>query len=195
MKNDDTFSVQGNFKQTVQTTYTFHTILKAYDHIVNDFSNHINIFNLSDGAYIQGTTPKHIDSVNLPTQEKIIIKQTLIDNSSTSLSKPEELRIKDSAVYIKKLLSDLSKHCDNKSSNNFQQMRVDFFTEIVNSSSKYDFIYLSKILINYLMIIEPYIDFCLNNKHSNKKEIITKMKTTWIKNTVALLEKLQKIIN
>lgn len=186
---DNNITVKGNFHNEVVTSTIFLLSVNSYVGKIYEFKkdyDDIKIYNLNKhGAFIEGTIPTNIE--NLTNYDKTKVDIDILDffrkNSTKELSKEHKESILDSFKEIDRLEELLNKLKKEKSKNynTFLIARNDIFNIILHDMIPYNKFYLSSLLKSYLLITEPYILYCLNDKElKNEANIIKKVKKIWI---------------
>jgi len=192
MKNNEstmiesTIVVKGNFRHQVITTTSFIDSINAYKYnmkIIKQNNPEIKIFNLNDGAYLEGITPLKIEEVVIPKEDKkdIDIKEKLLSYSTLEINQEDIGDIKDTILIVNTLLSNIKKlkKLKLKSYQEFRDKRGQILTIIHHKFSQYADLYAGIIFNRYYLTMEAYLGFQFNEKVSNEKELINKVKIVW----------------
>lgn len=167
--------VNGNDNEQVVTNRMFALSLNQYNYLIDIFrKDNQAIYNLcKNGAFIEGTIFKEIDSINFEKniESKSFLTKNLEIISEFGLNK-EELILLERKINI---LSSLKKEMvqiyknDNSSTNiiDFNKKLNDLISKIIKTEETI----LINIISNYLKLVLPYIYYSLNNKIDNNKEI------------------------
>lgn len=165
--------VKGNKNEQVVTNRMFALSINQYNYLIDVFRKETqNIYNLcEDGAFIEGTIFREIDSLklNLNIDSKDFLITKLGNVSEFGLNKEEfiglDLKI-DNIVFLKKELVQIFKNGDISSN------IIDFnkkVNKLIGEIIKIDEPIFSRVIENYLNLVLPYIYYSLNNKVDNKK--------------------------
>ena len=183
---EGTVVVRGNFRKKVITTTAFITSINAYKYNMNIILQQnpsIKIFNLNDGAYLEGITPLKIEEVLIPKEDKkdINLQEKLHSYSTKKINQEDVENIKDTILIVNTLLSNIKKlkKLKLKSYQEFQDKRVQILTIIHHKFSQYADLYAGIIFNRYYLTMEAYLGFQFNEKVSNEKELINKVKIVW----------------
>jgi len=181
--------IKGNFRDIVATIPEFQRYLKAVNKIVKKYPN-INIYNLSDGAYINNTIPVRAISLNLEKNNiKVDINKAIKLNSTIGFAKNEINSIKESISFVDSLIAKIKeiKKIKVKSYKEFLISRNSFLSYLLNEGRKYDRLMLNGIFSNYVMITEPFLEYSFNDKYLKDEESkIKKVKKIWCKQIIKL---------
>ncbi len=144
-------NVKGNFKDEVVTTLYYKMIIDSFNDITRDLRDK-QIYNLSNGAYLNNSIPLDYNKLNLSKYEILNknfiqeeIKKILLKSSKSSFSKED----KDSLELEYTIASDFEHYKKNK--------------KILKSSI------LGQIIIEYKYLVEPYISYLKNNSNIQAK--------------------------
>ena len=155
---DKTLHVKGNLRDTVITTLYYNTIIKQFDHIKNKLITQ-KIYNLSNGAYLNGTIPmysKDIDTKKLEVIDKVELKNSVIEKlqkiTKHNLTKEDKL----SMDLEKSIISNFSIYKNNK--------------DLLSNSL------FGQIILHYYILIEPYKQYILNNINNDLEKELTALK-------------------
>jgi hypothetical protein len=201
-----TMKVKGNFNNEVITTPWFNRLIVMYNSITEQYHKKSQqFFNLSDGAYINGFTPKHIEEVklnNLPTIDKKKLHKKLVSKfqkiSSNELSQDELQNINKSIKQYTNALKSIKKFSTIEIMNweDFNKVRMNLTKKIINKNSLQLNLPIGNYLKIYLNYFEYYInDSTLKNKHekiNHLYQIMLKHFTQIISIKKSYLEQLTK---
>jgi len=116
-------TVKGNFRQTVYTTDLFKSSKKSLEAKISSVRN-INVFNLSDGAFINGTTPLKVDDACQLDVKQVKNKDEFIDRLL------EQFFAKN--VVSNNALDEAVKKFQEEASNFFKEIRPFFNVLLMN---------------------------------------------------------------
>ena len=187
--NGTQITVQGNFIDKVVTTMLYKKSISAYNLCIKSIKTHtnedVNIYNLSDGAYLEGTIPMATEDVPLLTINKLD-KSTLINSLNNICTKglveeeKEILMQSVSDILILENELDLLLKKKIKTYDDFILQRTGILNNIKIKFQKYKRYYLNHLFISYFFSIEPYLGFQLNDKDlKNEANSIKKVKKAW----------------
>lgn len=181
--------IKGNLRDTVATIPEFQKYLSAVNKIVLQYPN-INIYNLSDGAYINNSIPTKVEDLTLEENSiKVDINKAISINSTIGFSNNEINYIKDSINFVDILIKKVKKikKLKVKTYKDFLILRGEFLSYLSNEGQKYDRLMLGYMFNNYIMISEPYLEYNFNDKNLENEEIkIKKVKKVWCKQITKL---------
>ncbi|PLY08696.1 MAG: hypothetical protein C0626_12670 [Arcobacter sp.] len=178
----NTILVKGNFLAEVKSVPVFKTNIDTFAQFSEMFKDSTqNIYNLSNGAYLNGTTPLKIEDINLSSfsvNEKEALKNEL-SNAFITISEAgynqkdlEKLNLKLSSV--KKIKKNLDQFQKMKKYKDFEEYKGHLINLIQNILfEKHQCEDLQSILINYSShnLHHIFYLFDLESKNDNKKYI------------------------
>lgn len=164
--NKDIIKVQGNFQKEVYTTRRYQQLIYNYNEVTRSNTSNINVYNLSDGAYLEGIPPLKIEKIDFDTLKKIRKKKLhtniieyFDEKSKINHNKNEKTEIKMDKKLANELLTVLVD--DNK---RFNEIFYNF--KRANPVS-----FIIQILDFYFYVITPYTSFLDNGEKNMKKKI------------------------
>lgn len=189
--------IKGNFRKEVETLPLFKISINAINKITKMMQlKSIKIYNLSDGAYFEGTIPLKIDEIKVEKFnkiDKILLCDEMIDKlseiSSNTLSK-EDLthnikKLEDANLLYEKI--KLFHKVKYKNTLFFKKDIFKLFDNLIYSENECDD--LQDILLNYYKHNLPYIFHFFNMKHLNNEKIhIQELNTLLFRQTKKIFE-------
>ena len=200
-----TILTKGNLREKLLTNLTMEKSITSYIRTIKLLKNkniNINIYNLCDGAFIEGTIPFKItdlrlaDKTNIPNHNKTV--KFLNNNSELGFSQKESASIENNKNSVKELISILDNFSDliTESYDEFLQQQsiiVDYiYKQFRDKFARYS---TDRIFLNYILTVEPYLGYQLNEKDIEESEYIDDIKTTWITHMKRLANEYISIIN
>lgn len=191
--------VKGNFREIVETMPVFNISIKAFNGLTKTFNkdNHIPVYNLSDGAYFENTTPingKDVDVKSLVDINKSFISQYLKDfmksHSSSSLDSYDTDILAKELESCKVLKEDLTQLLSNQKHSSVVKYHQSINQyNITLSLTKYECKDLIKILFDYNRYTLPYIIYLLNMKGlNNPKAHIKKLNKLFVEKVIKIID-------
>lgn len=149
--------VKGNFEKEVPTFLEYKEMIENLNSTLLILDNKIKVFNLSNGAYFQNTTPLKIQDLKIEESiEKDIFKEDLISNlNNISKEKLNNLDINE-IQKEQKILNKLSSINKKDFIKTFESLKQKFQTSIVIN-----------IFDKYLKLVLPYYNFLSDNTLAN----------------------------
>ena len=198
--NASTVGVKGNFKDKVITNMIFMKSIYGINGVINKIvqnNDGVNIYNLSDGAYFNHTIPMKINDIKTTYHSKENINKKIKEISSSDFDIDEIRKLKDSISFFNKIIDNLEKidKIKVKTYAEFIIQREYLFDLISNESLQYEYISAHRILLNYVLISEPYLEYSFNEDIKNEANIVKKVKKVWINQIKELCEKYKSILN
>jgi len=190
---------KGNFSDEVPTTALYQMSVNAFSIISSKYKDdNTKVFNLNNGAYLQGAKPLHIEDLDIDLFQ-IVNKKQEFENlktffhtiSENSLNKDELLNFKqqiDEAIRVLKEVEDFQTKVNTTGYIKYLSHFHSLYINILNAHTgkTYD---INTILYLYLQQVVGYIFDILNSDlEGNEKEYIKNINNI-------LIEQLKKIIN
>ena len=171
----DLFEIPGNFREKVFTTAHFNSSVNVINHyfakIIKEFQS---LYNLSDGAYFQGTKALQAKNINnltpLHVAAQIQLQKLFHDHTSNSFTQEDIQNLKARLAYANKIATELQNHTlTTQTPACYAQEIVDIITQ---DRALYEF-ELARILDSYLYYILNYIyNFLQNTPEATQKQLV-----------------------
>ncbi|PLY06397.1 MAG: hypothetical protein C0625_09675 [Arcobacter sp.] len=156
--------VKGNFIKEVPTLLEYTDMIDNLNIIISN-NKDINIYNLGDGAFFEGTTPLKPTEINVRNINKNNLQKELISNfysiSKKELSTLDKKRIQKEKEILKRL--------------NSIDFKSDFIKDFCGLKNNFSDSIIFKILEKYFKLILPYANF-LEDKNLSSKLISNQSK-------------------
>jgi hypothetical protein len=196
IKKSDIFKVRGNFQKTVVTTRMFKEIISLYSMYISRYIDHDvqKVFNLSDGAFIDGTISMHCENVKI--QAKLNKKQILSKSKmDTYIASQEQLKSPQWSIDIDitdEILKILNKYKKNRY-RKYDDMMNGKFTVDQKVHKLFRTHLSSRLFANLHMNSAPYINKFFDNRENRiNKERFNAMFQLWIKANIVLFKEYKK---
>ena len=173
----NTIRVKGNFVDTVKTTPSFKTNIDSFSYFTEQFKQaDVEIYNLSNGAYLLDTIPLKIENIQINSLEDKKIDSTVIINDLNKIStvnySTEDMENKNlkisNAKKMKKALESFFKIKNYTKFGDYQNnLIITLQTLLFNENKDSD---LKSVLTNYSQHVIPFI-FHLFNVNTEKKNL------------------------
>jgi hypothetical protein len=199
-----TIIVKGNFRDEVITTMVYERSIYSYNKSIKVIKNRdesVEIYNLNDGAYLEGTIPTRIEDVIIPTNEYNLTRDDIIEylknNSELGFTNNEKSILKQSAKELDNLINEIEKikNIKVKTYDDFVIQRRDIMRIVYEDLQKFALFYLGAIFSTYFATIEPYLGFQFNEKLKNEANYIKKVKKVWCEHILGLAQEYKDLIN
>lgn len=197
-------SVKGNLRDKVITTSNMQTSIYAYGVIIDKIleeNRDIKIYNLCDGAYLRGTIPTLISSLNLYNRNKKYSKKDTLkylnDIASSGFTINEQNKLNNSIDVVNTLIDEVKKidKLKIKTYDKFGDERVNFINIVGNSMRKFETFYLNKLFITYYVTMEQYMGYHFNDKDlKNEANLVKKVKKIWCNQILKLAYKYKELL-
>lgn len=167
--------VKGNNNEQVVTNRMFALSINQYNYLIDIFrKDNQTIYNLcKNGAFIEGTIFKEIDSINFNKniESKSFLMQNLEIVSEFGLNKEELILLERKINTISLLKKEMVQIFNNENSStniiDFKKKLDKLILKIISTEETI----LINIISNYLKLVLSYIYYSLNNKIDKNKEI------------------------
>ncbi|MEN8302828.1 MAG: 6-hydroxymethylpterin diphosphokinase MptE-like protein [Campylobacterota bacterium] len=179
-------SVPGNFTDTVYTTSLFKTSIQALQIFIPQVkSKEQNIFNLSDGAYIEmseAVTSTFVDNQNYEDIDKIAlnkeIKEVFKKNSTSKLDKKDATSIKnrlENALVLKNIILKYKKNITYTNTHDYLKHFYAFISKILTMNNR-ESVNLTVLCDYFIRYSLPMLTDLLNSKNiKNEKQHLEKI--------------------
>lgn len=191
--DNNNIKIKSNFDSNiVQTSSLFYNILDNYNKIIQYHKRnyHFNIYNCSNGAYIENTIPLKIDEITLSnnsTDNKKDLYDFLNQQSQIGFSTITKKYINQEVKYIKNLIKIIKKFKTKeiKTINQFYKFTNELYDNLL-SHNFYSQI-TTVLLISYMQTINIYINFYFNTRKIDQKDL-NKINSRWSKQFINILK-------
>jgi len=194
--------VKSNFgDSTLYTNQFFYKIIESYNVIVQAHKklHDFEVYNLSDGAKINGIHSLRIQDVQLhdieKKKKKSLLKEFFRSKSEHQFSLKEQSHMQDEIKFINELLLYVEEVNSQKitRSEEFYDLRKEHALRVVKHKS---YSSLTKSMIStYIKIIDRYINFIFNDAEASYTEKkLNSIKKEWCYQVFSLLTTYEKIL-
>ncbi len=202
---DSSMLVKGNFRESVFTNATMARSVNAYNLIINlikKFNPNIDIYNLSDGAYFEGTIPTKIDSVRLENIiDKYLLKDDILNHlnsfSQIGFTEDEKISLLKSCKSIDKLISQVETLQNNQymTYKEFSLGKESIIHIIGTDLKKISKFYIDKVFENYLYMMEPYLEYQFNDQNlENEMDKVAMVQQIWCEQVLSLAKRYKELL-
>ena len=164
----DIIKVKGNFQEQVSTTRRYLQLIYNYNQVTRNINQEINLYNLSNGAFLEGIKPLKVKNININKLIKIkknSLHKSILDsfnkNSEINFNKKEKNEMKKDKKLSKDLLSIV---------HNCKKMKA-FYKSFDKISLNYTESFIVQILNLYFDLLNPYVNLFENNKKSIQQKV------------------------
>ncbi|GEM_PF-889257 len=164
----DIIKVKGNFQDEVYTTRRYLQLIYNYNQITRKINHDFNLYNLSDGAFLDGMKGLKVKNIDLEKFEKIKksdLYEGIIDSfnksSKINFNKQEKKEMKkDKKLSIELLM--IARNC---------KKRNDFYQNFTKISLTCPESFVLQLLSLYYDVINPYVHLFENNKKNIQDKV------------------------
>lgn len=196
ISRSDVIETKGNFKETVKTNRELIQFKYSYESFFKEFKKshdeELAIFNISDGTYIEGFTPKNFEEIEVDKFEEKIFSKEFIDTVSSPL---ENIDFKDDIIIINTMIQKTKKFLNLriKTRDDLIKEKIDLTVwcfKQIKKISKPTFV---EIFFRFLELVDSFINFTLHltQKELNSKEFIDNLKRVWANTLISLLKNIK----
>ena len=194
--------IKGNFEEKRLATLTYHKSIVAMDRFTKSYKQDFqNIYNLNDGAYLEGFIPTKVKSVKVDLFEDIdkgmYIEGLLVNlkkKSSNAMTDDELDAMKKRLNYVQKLLTSIekSKHPQSFNGQLYQSQLLTLTLDILDENDTVA-VDLHNTYLSYLHFILPFVFDMLNTSGiKNEKKHIKKVHKYLIRYTLEIAKYYEK---
>ncbi|RXJ93831.1 hypothetical protein CRV00_09175 [Malaciobacter molluscorum] len=198
VSDSDVIEVKGNLKDTVKTNIELLRFKESYETFIREF-NELNLdfsfttYNLSDGVYIEGFTPKDFTTINVKSFPNKSFSKNLIDEISSPLT---SLDFGNDLVTINSIIQRVKKfsNAKMKSKDEFIQNKIDLMIWILKQLNNLSKPIFKVIFLKFTDLIDVYINYSLHIKQKDlhSKEFIDNLKKFWSNTLISLLKNIKE---
>ncbi len=198
--SEDLIEVSGNFQDKVLTTRFFNSVKELYEnHIMINSTKSTTIYNLSDGAFIEGTVPLNIDLLKLiqVLDKRSIIKKIIntLTLKELDLGKQKFTNVTTLNILLKDLNSKKMHISD--SFNNIMDTKLNISIQIKQMAKEYKIDQLLfELILSFEKLTDPYF-FKFISLKENRKDIsnLQYLMNIWIELLIKIISKYMNIMN
>ena len=194
--------VKGNFQEECLATLTFYKSIVAINNFTKVYKKEYqNIYNLNDGAYLEGCTPTYIRDIDVDSFEEIdkgcyrdILQKELTRKSSNIVSEEELLSMRKRLTSVQKLVKVLEKsqHAQSFNRTLYKSQLLGLTLDILDEHDS-EAVDLHNTYLSYLHFILPFIFDMLNTQNiKNEKRHIKKVHKLLVKNCLEIAKYYEK---
>ena len=197
----DVIEVEGNLRDTVKSNRTLITFKDSFESIITSLKFHhkFDVYNLSDGAKLDGFEPMAFEQIN-NIKDSLEIKNNnikeLMDSVSEIVDMPE---YKNDIQILNGIISKVKKHKSLriKSRDHYLSEKLDIMIWFLEKSKNMSSSVFGNIFLLYIELADIYVNFLLNLKQDNVNNIetITTINKLWSDGIINVLKDLKKSIS
>ena len=180
--------VKGNLREKLFTTTSLYSSIVEFNSFTKVLkADGIDIFNLSDGAYLEKTIPVKLDNLHMDgfdSFDKIKVnmafRKELFSNSRNKLNNYDKVIIQrkiKNAKYISQLIKSQHSKTDYNNSEEFLSDLEVLLNKITKKEGRTNSPELNRILFEYTRLVSHYIySLCESSELENQKALLTDVK-------------------
>lgn len=193
----DLMEVKGNLDETVFTTLRLYSFKDDYEHVIDYLKDtfKVTIYNLSNGAFIEGMEPQAISDIKIDEFKEI--KKYKLKKFFTKHT--GEIELPDFRKDIKEMNKSIQKikkfeSLKIKDRNHFLNKQLELLTDLLDIYKELSISSFGMIFIEFLELSGIYLYFFINIKgdHLNDKEVLNQTKRIWANTLLDLLKDMKK---
>lgn len=199
ISQEDIVEVRGNLREIIKSNrnllnfkYDYETYLHGVD------KSNIKLYNLSDGAYIDGLTPISSLDVDLKDVDNKVFNAKEIFDSIT-IDDIDDIDFEEDIKIINNIVQKLkkTKKLKIKEKNDFLQNKLDITIWILEQSKKTKLELFGNLFLKYINMIDIYVNFALNLKQKDlhTKDNLEKIMTYWCDNSIEFFKEIKDIFD
>jgi hypothetical protein len=196
----DVVEMKGNLRDKVKTNRSLLAFKDSFELVSHDHKEYfdVEIYNLSDGAYIEGFTPYTKDDINKyigqkEKNEKNILK--LLEEVSLEV---ENIDFSSDTKKIINMINKVKKHKKVKvlSRNHFLDEKLKMMIWTLEESKKLKIPIFGNIFLMYTELMDIYLNFILNLKQNIEldNDELEKLNGIWSDGLINILGDFKKIV-
>jgi len=197
--NDSTVKIKGNFLPEVLTLPVYQTSIEGFNRFTERYlTNNQKVYNLNNGAYLEGTIPLHVEDVDVNSFKNIDknstyneLKKILNTISEDKLNQKDISNLKQQLNEAKRLGKYVQEFKSNVNTSNYSIYMQSFYTlssELISIKNE-EKLNINIVLYTYLVYVTGHIFNLFNTK--DLKNIKRHMK----KINKIFTEEIMKILN
>ena len=166
--DNDIIKVKGNFQDQVYTTRRYLQLIYNYNQVSRGINEKIKVYNLSNGAYLEGMQPLKIEDIEVQKFKKLNKKKLheqgikLFDkNSKKNLDKKDKKELLKEHKITNRLLVNLE---NKKAVSDFNKI---FYQLML----KYPSSFIIQVINLYFDLLNPYINLLQESKDIGQRKV------------------------
>ena len=199
ISREDVVEVKGNLRDTVKTNRSLLPFKYSYEVLIDNMKHFdYNVFNLSDGAYIEGLTPMKKEAFTQICKDNIKVDddiKKLFDSVSKVL---EEECYKNDIKILNEIIQRVRKFQKIKiiSRDDFLAKKIDMMIWILEKTKDLSIDIFGNIFLDYTNLVDSYINFALNLKQKNfyTRENLELLRNQWTKGVIEVFKDIKDSI-
>ncbi len=196
----DVIEVKGNLRERVKTTNRLLTFKIEYETKIYLLKREFDckIYNMSDGAYIDGMEPITYENMQNDVQEFEQIDISILNEFNEISQLANEIDFVDSISLINTIMTKIKKYQKNKFKNKNELLgaKLELTAWIYEQLQDEKYNIFVTIFMKYNELSDIYINFILNIKQKNifTKESLNKISNIWAVGAITIFKEMKDII-
>lgn len=199
ISQEDILEIKGNLRETIKTTRNLVSFKYDYEAYLHTRRNRddLKLYNLSDGAYIEGLKPLEIENIDIDSlKTKELNFKEIFD--SMSIDDVDDIEFDEDIKIINGIIQRLKKYkkLKLKNSDEFLKNKLDVTIWILEQNKKMEIDFFGNLFLKYINLIDIYINFTMNLKQKDLlvRENLEKIMNFWCDNSIELFRQIRDIL-
>lgn len=195
ISQEDIIEVKGNIREIIKSNRNLLNFKYDYETYLHSLKKtNLKLYNLSDGAYIEGLIPISSNDIYLEnTDNKTFNAKNIFD--SITIDNIDDINYEEDIKIINSIVQRLrkTKKLNIKDKNDFLQNKLDITIWILEQSKKTKLEFFGNLFLKYINMIDIYVNFTLNLKQKDlhTKENLEKIMTYWCDNSIEFFKEIK----
>ena len=201
ISKDDVIEVKGNLQDIVKTNrdlYNFKSTFESTSHELNAHYKNINVYNLSNGVYINNFEPMSYDKMNELSEK---FDEISFDANEEKLKIAIQLETKNyenDIAILTKIINKVnkSKKQSFKNKNMFLENKLELMVHILEQNKTMSSVVYGDMFLIYTELVDIYMNFLLNLKEKDlyTSKNLQKLNVIWSNGVINVLKQMKDII-
>lgn len=199
ISQEDIIEIKGNLREKINSNRNLLSFKYDYESYLFTIRHRedLKLYNLSDGAFINGLTPLDIKDIDL---EKVENKRFNVKDifDSITIDDIDDIDFEEDIKIIHGIIQRLRK-CKKlklKTTDDFLRNKLDVTIWILEQNKKMGIEFFGNLFLKYINLIDIYINFTMNLKQNNllTKKNLEKIMEFWCDNSIELFQEIKNIL-
>lgn len=195
----DTLEVKGNLRDTVKTNRKLFAFKKDYENFLQAVGvEEHEIYNLSDGVYIEGMKPLTQDNLEKRIQNQNDLTKDILDRLAKVSEDIEDFDFDEIVVIVNSILRKINKYkkMTFKNRDDFLQNKLDLMIWILEQTKLGGNSVVSNLFLMFTSLADIYVNFVLNlnQKGLHTKDEINILAQMWMNGLYNLFKDIKKAL-
>lgn len=196
---EDIIEVKGNLRDKIKSNRDLLGFRNDYETYLHDLNkSELKIYNLSDGAYIEGLTPLRSKDIDIDSFE-LVAFDAKKELDSISIDDIDDVEFKKDINILISIINKIkkSKKLEIKNLDDFFGKKLDITIWILEENKKMSMNFFGHLFLKYISLVDTYVNFVTN---LNQKDLLTNQNLKyildcWLDSTKIFFEDIRKIVS